>query len=676
MSDTGSVNAPRSRTWRKVKHFLMAIAVATGSLSTPLAASPAQAADGFTCSGAGTFFRVADDGRGSMTVRRYSTPGTSGGEWLAGTNPPPSVGWHGYGRLLGGPDGRVYGINSQGLHRHRWTGSGWASGDQETWRMSTGFTQFATAANRDKITVDESGDFYLIDANGALRWYRYVESTKSWAFSGRLIDSGWNKYNLLVATSPGVLYARDANGQLYRYRFDPVGQRWIDRDRLVGGTGFAGFTKGLFTAGGDTLFGVRSNGELHQFRYREDILNWELTYNRIGTGWDTTIASFATTNTCRQSAVSNPLPSTPVQPDAPIAVLQAPAVNSAVGTLEVAYADNIGQLRHGRVDPNSLWSIQWSAVPGVEAYTGKPALAADAQNRMNVFAHETGSHIAQLTQKTPAMPDWEPWFGLAGAMKSEPTVVRLADNSLVIFASDAAGLLWHRRLNSDGTHPLPWTSLGGTQLTGTPIVHAGADGTATILGVNAAGEVVTATWRAGALTTAWVSLGGTGYLGTPTATVLPGRRMMVLARHGDGAVRAQLQNSDGTWPRTWTAVGDGSITLAGSPSALLSPSTGRVWVFVRATDGSIYRSRQTLAGSTTWTSWGPVASGETYVADPTAFTWQNSGGQQIGFVTRTVNSSVRLYAGDETIDTAAVRASRTAAGDAFTRHDLPAPPER
>ena len=53
---------------------------------------------------------------------------------------------------------------------------------------------------------------------------------KTWTISARAIDTGWNKYNLLVATAPGVLYARAAcDGRLYRYRFDPATQRWVDR---------------------------------------------------------------------------------------------------------------------------------------------------------------------------------------------------------------------------------------------------------------------------------------------------------------------------------------------------------------------------------------------------------------------------------------------------------------
>ena len=253
--------------------------------------------------------------------------------------------------------------------------------------------------------------------------------------------------------------------------------------------------------------------------------------NRIATGWDYTAVT-ASTNACTQSAISSPpRPLTPVQPDAPIAVIQAPAAGTTLGNLEAAYADNIGQLRHGRAHPDFLGTIQRSPVPGVEAYTGKPALAADAQNRVNLFAHETTSNVARLTQKTPNMPDWEPWFGLAGAMKSE------YPGRGAPVRQQPGGLRVRRER-------CPLASPGGQQrdLSAALAVtrrqrprrhHPGRAGGYRRLGHHHGGlrdrEVVTATWQAGALTSGEPRLGGTGFTGTPTTTVLPGRRTMVLA---------------------------------------------------------------------------------------------------------------------------------------------------
>ncbi len=664
---------------RTAINSFVVLTIAASGLSITIRSSAAQAADSFTCTGPAAFFNATTSG--TLQRRQYSTPGRAGGTWTTPTT-PGTGGWQNFGRILGGPDGRIYGINSNGLHRYRWTGTTWENHDgKQGPAIHTGFTQFASAVHRDKITVDELGDFYLIDGNGVLRWYRYAESTKTWPSFGRVLDTGWNKYNLLVATSPGVLYARaTSDGRVYRYRFDPVSQRWLDRDRLVGGTGFANFTKGLFSAGDDTLYGIQTNGDLQQFRYREDILNWELTYNRIGTGWGFPNV-FTMTNACHQGAISSPArPPTPIQPDSSITVVQAPSATTARGTLEIAFADNIGQLRHGRANPDSLGTIQWSAVPGVDAYTGKPAVVADAQDRVNLFAHEVTSDIATLRQKTVAMPDWEPWLGLGGAMRSGPAVVRLSDNTMALFAFDADGLLWQRQMATAEGFPPPWSPVAGGGLTGTtstPVVVAGADGAATIFAVTAAGAVVTATWRAGALTSGWVNLGSTGFTGTPSATVLPGRRVMVIAGHADGSVGAQLQNTDGTWPGSWTTVGDTSITPAGPPSAALSPTTGRMYAFVRAPDGVIHASWQIVPGSATWSPWTDASSGLSYTTDPTAFTWQNGEGQQIGFATRNVNLSVRIFWVNEAAQSSAPRTNRASAGaPTFSGRDIPGPPNR
>lgn len=668
---------PRISPRRTAIRSAIALMLIGSGLTVASGAPAAQAAaDSFSCTGAAQFFNSTNTG--VLTHRTFSTPGRDGGVWTSATT-IGSRGWSGYGRLLGGPDGRVYGISSTGLTRWRWTGSSWETIDaQPHWTISPGFTSYADTEYRDKITVDEIGDFYLIDAAGKLRWYRFDESSKTWTIFGRILDTGWDRYNLLVAAGPGVLYARHTDGRLFRHHFDPVTQRWLSRDRWVGSS-WSGFTKGLFSAGGDTLFGIHAGGDLFQYRYREDNQSWDLQADRIGSAWGDFPNVFTTTNACRQGANAGPAqPASPVQQDAPVAVMQAPAATTALGTMEFAYSDNIGLLHHGRANPDALGSIQWSSAPGggAHAHTGKPALIADVQDRVNVFAHKSAtSDIWSLTQKTPAMPDWNPWLELGGAMKSEPAVVRLSDDSLAVFAYDANGILWSRQQNGNTGDLLPWTSHGGDSLTGTPVVLADADGAATVLATTSTGEVQSATWRAGALTADWTGLGGTGFTDTPTTAVLPGLRVMVFARNIDGTVKTQLQNLDGTWPGTWTTIGDSSIVPEGSPSAVLSPTTSRVWVFVRATDGSIHRSRQTAAGSTTWTTWGPVTSGETYPTDPTAFTWQNSAGRQIGFVTRTTNSSIRLYAADETADVSA--AARTATTDsAFNRHDIPAPPRQ
>jgi hypothetical protein len=668
-------NSPPGNLSRRAALCLSAaLTVVAAGLTVPFAATPAQAAvDSFSCAGSAAFFNSTTTG--TLVRRQYSTPGIDGGVFTTATT-VGNGGWQNFGRVLGGPDGRVYGINSAGMSRYRWTGTTWETVDgKQSWLISSSFTGYAAAALRDKITVDEIGDFYLVDGVGKLRWYRFNESTRTWTINARVLATGWDKYNLIVAGAPGTLYGRTADGKLYRHRFDAMTQRWISRDRQVGSSGWGGFTKGLFSAGGDTLFGIQADGDLLQYRFREDNQSWALVGDQIGQGWAGFPNVFTTTNTCRQGAITSPArPATPVQPNAPIAVFQAPAAGTTLGSVELAYSDNIGQLRHGRMNPDAVTSLQWSPVPGTEAYTGKPALVADVQNRVTLFAHETTSDVRSLTQKTPNMPDWNPWLALGGAMKSEPAVARLSDDTLAVFGHDADGALWHRRQDGTTGDLLPWTPLGGSGLTGTPVVVPGTDGTAAVLALNAAGTVQIATYQSGALTSGWTGLGDAGFTGTPATVVLPGRRLMTIATNVDGVVKSQLQNSDGTWPGTWTVVGNGGVSPAGYPTAVLSPNTGRISVLTRTADGTIHHTRQTAPGSDTWGDWGLASSAqETYPTDPTAFTYQNSGGMKLGFVSRTTNGSVRLYELDESAASSAAARTRSAAKPTFVDRAIPQP---
>ncbi|SCF34441.1 Tachylectin [Micromonospora echinospora] len=647
-----------------------------GSVVAPIQPTPAQAADTFTCTGAASVFN--SQSTGILQRRSLNNPGTTSYSWGSATT-IGSSGWNGYGRFLGGPDGRVYGINANGLTRFRWTGSAWETVDGKiNWLISPSFTEHATSSMRNKITVDEIGDFYLIDASGKLRWYRYDETAKNWVISGRVLDTGWDKYDLVVAGTTGVLYARTPEGKLHRYRFDPVSQRWLSRDKLVG-TGWNGFTKGLFSVGGDTLYGIQADGDLFQYRYREDTNTWLVMAHHIGSGWGGYPNVFATTNTCKLTETfSPPRPATPIQSHAPIAVMQAPAAaGAAMGTLEFVYSDNIGQLRHGRMDPDNFLSLQWTSVSEFEAYTGKPALTVDNQ-RVSIFAHQSTSNVRSRTQAATGSPAWNSWLGLGGAMKSEPAAVRLSDNTVAVFALDADGALWFRHQDGVGGDLLPWRNLGGSGLTGTPVVTPVADRAAIIVVADSAGNVRTTTYQDGALTAGWTDLGGGGVTGTPSVVLLPGTRLMVFGRHSGGTIQTKTQNIDGTWPGTWTPIGAGAITPEGSPSAVLSPNSGLVSVFTRAADGLIHHSRETAQGSGEWANWivarpAEEPPTETYPVDPTAFTHQSSNGTVVAYVTRNVNGATRYYRLQNELGGLSAARSTSGANPTFEERTLPQP---
>ncbi|MEU6208210.1 hypothetical protein ABZ814_32080, partial [Micromonospora musae] len=171
------------------------------------------------------------------------------------------------------------------------------------------------------------------------------------------------------------------------------------------------------------------------------------------------------------------------------------------------------------------------------------------------------------------------------------------------------------------------------------------------------------------LTSPFTSIGGTGFTGTPAVVVMPGRRAMVFARHTDGTIKRQYQNSDGTWSGTWTAVGAGGITPAGDPAAYLDPNLGRVLVVTRTTENSVYNAWETGQGTGVWGNWTLNGAEGLYVADPTIFSYQASGGSRLAFVSRTANNTVVPFVTEAN----ALARTSNSAGPAFAAMTVPQP---
>ena len=655
--------------WRRAATGLAAALVATPLL---LAVSrPAQAADTFQCSGSATV--LAAETGGVLWKYPFNSPGTTSTTWTARTQ--IGAGWNGFGRVLAGPDGRVYGISADGMFRYRYNGSGWDTVDgSQSLKISTSFTQYATAAYRNKITVDEIGDFYLIDGTGKLRWYRYDEGTRQWIISARVIAVGWDRYDLIVAAGPGVLFARTPAGELYRYRFEPTSQRWLQIALHVG-TGWDGFTKGLFSAGGDTLFGIQADGDLFHYRYREDTNTWPVLARDVGNAWQQFANVGAFTNTCRLTDRHEiARPATPVTPYTPSAVVQGPANGTALGPIEYLHADNIGRLRHAyQPNPDDFGTAQWTTLSTDQAFTGQPRVVTNGQGVLQALAHNANSDVWSFTRAASPSTTWQAGLGLGGAMRSAPALVKLSDGTLAAFALDADGALWFRSQDGSAGDLLPWQPLGtGTGLTGDPYALATSDRSALLVVADAAGTLRTATYRDGGLS-AWTSLGGSGFTGTPSIVSYPGPSLRIFARAADGQIVSQRQDATGAFPGVWTAVG--TFQAAGPPAAILDPLLGRTAVVARGTDGEIYRVFETAQGAGTFGDWSRVNPdvSDPAATDPTVVPYVNQGGQSWLIVFRNTNDTTRVYERRQVpgVSTSLRRASSTVE---FAAHALPAPP--
>jgi hypothetical protein len=367
-------------------------------------------------------------------------------------------------------------------------------------------------------------------------------------------------------------------------------------------------------------------------------------------------------------------PSVPIEQYSATAAVQAsPVATGGLGTLEYAYSDNIGQLRHGRQsDPGNFSTVQWTVISGLEAYSGTPSLAEQADGRLQLAAHNTSSNIWVNTQATKDPPAWGTWQNTGGLMASHTTIARQTDGTLAVFAIDGNGVLWILQQPAPNAPHTAWLSTGVTGLTGTPAAVTLSTGIR-VFARDTSGDVKTALWSNRTLS-GCASLNGSGLTGTPAVVVLPGSRIWVFARAADGSIQAQENTTGGTFPGTWNAVG--TFTATGSPSALLSPASGRVELVARAGDGVIYSTGETAQGSGQWRDWVraiPEQDPTVSATDPTAFTYGNANGPTWSYVIRTSDQLTRIYTTETGGQAAAARSDDRP--PAFAGHPLPAPPK-
>ena len=122
-----------------------------------------------------------------------------------------------HGRTLAGPDGVVYSLAGAGsgeLRRFRWTSAGWQGGYQV---VGSGWGRYALPEHRNKVSVDERGRLYEVNASGELRVFVWAGSW--WTpetEGGEVLDVGWGEYDLITAAGDGLLhyFSVDAEGAL------------------------------------------------------------------------------------------------------------------------------------------------------------------------------------------------------------------------------------------------------------------------------------------------------------------------------------------------------------------------------------------------------------------------------------------------------------------------------
>ncbi|MFE2753637.1 tachylectin-related carbohydrate-binding protein [Actinosynnema sp. NPDC059335] len=604
-------------------HFAAVLALAAAAGATSAVTSPATAAaeDAIQCAASASVFTAVPDGR--LFLWHHDEPETGAPSWRAGSE--LGTGWGS--ATWGGPDGRIYTISETGeLHRRRWQGTSWEGGGPGAYTViGTGFATYRTPAYRPRFTVDSLGHFYYIDTGGFLRWRAYNETTGTSATA--ILDAGWNGYDMITAAGNGVIYARSTSGFLYRYEYHHGSQR-LSGSTMVGSGDWGGFTK-VFSPGGDVLYAVRPTGQMLWYRYNPSTQSLVAGSGRevASGGWGTDPATVATTDACRWTAANDPQrPFVPVDRTAGAALAK-----TSNGYLQYGYVDNEGRLVHGEirdlynVDPNGF-----AAFPGYAGFTGKPSYAENQDGQLRLYAHGTDSDTRGALQSAPGT--WTDIVDFRGRMRTDPQLVRTANDLVTFVALDANGYIWTRpqRVVNGSIHawrrntyqrPLPVAPAGplAAVATGTTIrlTALGVDGVNYTYSI-AAEPVVTAMVPP----SPWESLGNpAGSLAA--AVTMPNGDVLRFVRGDDGQVWTRR-----TGAAAWTVLPAAPLpgmAAAGAPSAIMAPN-GTVQVVVRGTDGFVYRTGQANPGSATWLPWSEVTHYEHETAsDPTlslaADTW-------------------------------------------------------
>ncbi|MET9230420.1 tachylectin-related carbohydrate-binding protein [Lentzea sp. NPDC003310] len=617
------------------------------SLAVAPGAPVASAASQLNCNSAVNVVGVTQSGN----VFRYPHQEPENGNFVwSARQDIPSSGWQ-IGRALAGPEGIVYHLVGDGqgdasgqLRRLRIVdtpnGPGWATmpGGGQYSVVGSGWARYSQAEHRNKVTVDEKGRLFEINPDGKLKMFvweggddgRWTAETGG----GKVLDTGWEQYNLIVAAGDGVLYARKPDGQLFRFRYDAAADRFLQYGQYVG-AGWNMFNR-VFSPGGDILYGTWPGqdglGQLLWYRYLEDSNTWapgDPNTNLgkvVGYGWYNELDVVAYPSDCR--LIGHPVTTRPtIQPNftAPLTLVEGTTADKLANYF---FVNDKGTLYHGRQrNSGDILLVDHQALKGHTAYTGQPAAALNSATAVgtteaNKFeVHAQSSADAETRGKKQLnvngyFPDDDVVQLHRGHLAGDSVLVKGSDGLQSSFGVGAEGQLWYRKqIAADGRFTA-WRSLGGAGLT--PDFTVVANGSSfDVVARHSDNSVRVARVTNAALGT-WTHLGGTDVKGKPAAILHQDNTVRVLVRRNDNKIYTQKQGSTG-FPGAWTVV-DG-LVAKGAPTAAVTASNG-VEIAARGEDDLVHTTGQSQE-NTGFRPW-EIRDFHEASTDPTMVRWSDN----------------------------------------------------
>ncbi len=297
-----------------------------------------------------------------------------------------------------------------------------------------------------------------------------------------------------------------------------------------------------------------------------------------------------------------------------------------------------GTLAHAYQHP--LGSFGWSATATVGGspadIVSNPAVTADTDGSLALFARDAAGHIQHAWQQSGAHGGWQ-WGGPVaaagppGVITADPAAVRRRGGDIQLFVTTSGGAVATTREDrpNDEAGWTGWNNLGGS-CAGSPVPFVDARGKLEVFCTTTQGTLAIDT-RYRRTWSGWRALGASpsGLHGIPAAVSGGSGQTEVIAAAASGGLDYAWQD---TSTRAWTwgpaLAGAGAAGTAASVKITYSPSAagwpgGRVAVFSRLAGGNLGYVLQTgSTGTAGWAGWTTI--GASVVGTPAG--WLSPGG--------------------------------------------------
>jgi acylphosphatase len=271
--------------------------------------------------------------------------------------------------------------------------------------------------------------------------------------------------------------------------------------------------------------------------------------------------------------------------------------------------------------PNSSqWSEAWTSLGGQWWVGSNPAVANNADGRLEVFlvGLDKQLHHRWQTAKNDSSKWSEGSPSLLNEWPDDSAVAKNADGRLEVYIVGSDEHLYHRwqtapnssvwSVWTEGNFTTNWNSLGGQfSLRGRPAVAKNADGRLEVFMVwldrrlyttsqNVANDSTRNAW------TSWNVLGGEQWPDDPVVAQNADGRLEVFVVGSDKQLHHRWQttpNSSSQWSEIWTVLG-GEHWPPSSDPGIGRNADGRLEIFLVGSDKQLYHRRQTAPNSSTW----------------------------------------------------------------------------